>query len=623
MSGIRGFVAVSLLVAMIAAVGLRHVGDSVRDHLRGRTSVSMEDVRAPVFIEWSEADAMLPGVAAALAAGSAELTSIPARFVDDVAPRAVFLTISDGDGPALVRMGTGHGVVAATERALAAIQRHRGSAFTADTVWIKFDVVESVGGIDLCPVDGDVAFERSLEGIAFEGGSGVALLAEEVVAHSLISAGRIRLDRIGSYLEAGRGGELPKPDGGTIALRRFLCASFFHHAGRTESLFRGSRDVEIVYRDDLVEAARDGGDYLERMIRGDGSFVYRYHPKQDEEPGGYNMLRHAGTLYSMYELYGITGDTELLRSCVGPREYLLRHIETTGSGVDARSVVVSKGAAKLGGIGLAAIALAKRSTVTGRRDDDDLLRQLGRAILHHQRESGEFEYKWSYPEGEPYDFVSEYYPGEAILALLRIHDLFGGDDWLDAAERAALWLIETRDAGLEPEQLNHDHWLLYGLNELYRVRPDDRYLEHASRIARAITAAQTRDPIVPDYLGTYHDPPRTTPVATRTEGLVAAYRLLRDHGRAEQAEEILETICLNVLFQLRNQFRPSSTIHLPRPRAALGGFRRSLTDFEIRIDYVQHCISALLAVHDVLREERRDGIGRTGRIPVVLDEPED
>jgi len=123
------------------------------------------------------------------------------------------------------------------------------------------------------------------------------------------------------------------------------------------------------------------------------------------------------------------------------------------------------------------------------------------------------------------------------------------------------------------------------------------YLDHALRIARAIVQSQNQDPVYPDWRGSYYRPPRSTPTATRMEGLYAAYQLARDFGDWQEAKTILESIQLGIAFQLQTQFRPESVLYLKDPQRALGGVHRSLTNFEIRIDYVQHNISSLLGLY--------------------------
>ena len=204
-------------------------------------------------------------------------------------------------------------------------------------------------------------------------------------------------------------------------------------------------------------------------------------------------------------------------------------------------------------------------------------------------------------------FSSEYYPGEAVLALVRLYSVDPDEKWLDAAEKAARYLIQVRDGGIPPAAQIHDHWLLYALNELHRLRPDEMYVAHSRRIAEAILRAQIPPGGVPDWGGGYGTPPRSTPAATRNEGLCAAYRLERDFGEPERAARVLEGIRLGTAFALQTQCLPESALYLPNPRAALGGFRRSLTDYSIRMDYVQHNLSALLNYREILMAQAPGG----------------
>ncbi len=64
--------------------------------------------------------------------------------------------------------------------------------------------------------------------------------------------------------------------------------------------------------DELLSSAINGGDYLIEAVKQDGRFVYAYLPKTDSESESYNILRHAGTIYAMADLYTETGDPLLL-----------------------------------------------------------------------------------------------------------------------------------------------------------------------------------------------------------------------------------------------------------------------------------------------------------------------
>ena len=83
---------------------------------------------------------------------------------------------------------------------------------------------------------------------------------------------------------------------------------------------------------------------------------------------------------------------------------------------------------------------------------------------------------------------------------------------------------------------------------------------------------------------------------------MAAYRVAQDFGTPEQAERILQAAKNSISFQLATQFYPESAMYLTDPQRVLGGFHRDLTNFEIRNDYVQHNISAILALLRALTE---------------------
>ena len=78
--------------------------------------------------------------------------------------------------------------------------------------------------------------------------------------------------------------------------------------------------------------------------------------------------------------------------------------------------------------------------------------------------------------------------------------------------------------------------------------------------------------------------------------------MFREFGEKTLADKTLAALKLGARFQLQTQFLPETVFFLDDPVRALGGFHRSLTNYEIRIDYVQHNISALLLLRHILLE---------------------
>jgi hypothetical protein len=140
------------------------------------------------------------------------------------------------------------------------------------------------------------------------------------------------------------------------------------------------------------------------------------------------------------------------------------------------------------------------------------------------------------------------------------------------------------------------------------VARDDAYVEHAYKIARAILSKQHRagNSPAPDWVGTFYEG-QTTPGATRLEAYAADVALSRFAGRPEAwlmdpAREVAASM-------LGQQFAPDNDYWLRNPAKAAGGVRESLFVQDVRIDYVQHAMSAWL---HLARELRDPAYGKTG-----------
>jgi hypothetical protein len=549
----------------------------------------------PALLSSSKFD--LNGVLAMMQIGPTSLP--PMELASDQSPRIAFLSASDGRTTARVVAGSGLGV-------LAAVQDARARATPVPKArWFKLDLVAGVTPLDAVSLARPIRLEAGLQGLALQRESGVALLPEELLAQDLIDGSqRLRSDKIAAYLQKRpRAGAVNLKPGAEQKIYLFSTQSFFVDATTWQvlRLYRGHPLYQELSRRQLLEAARLGGSYLVAALDSSGRFHYQYRADTGVVLDKYNILRHAGTIYALLELYEVTRQPELLKAAERAIGYLLRQVQPMTLGGRQVSCVVEKGYAKLGGNALAVVALAKHAALSGSQAHLETIRSLTEWILANQQADGRFAgHKQAYPSGRDTGFVSGYYPGEALLALLRADAVAPHQPWVDAAARGALWLIQQRDGQLSDAQLSHDHWLLYALNELYRLRPDEIFLRHAMRLANVIQASQLREAPFSDWIGGYYTPPRTAPTATRSEALAAAYSLARDFQQQDGLQPILEALRLGNQFQLRTQLVAPTVMHLPDPARALGGFRDSLTDFDVRIDYVQHNLSSLLALYKIL-----------------------
>lgn len=345
-----------------------------------------------------------------------------------------------------------------------------------------------------------------------------------------------------------------------------------------------------------LSSALKGGEHLLRALDAQGKFNYLYDAKTGESSSSYNNLRHSGAAYALLQLYEVTGRREFLEGAQSAIQYLVNaFVKPCDFKGQSLLCAVEDGEVKLGGNALAVIAMVKYTELTQDAQYLETAIRLGRWMQLTQDETGRFTVHIQlYPTSWVTGFVSGYYPGEAMLALLRLYQLTHEVSWLDTASRAADYLIHVRDGEKTIEELDHDHWLLISLNELHRQRPEQAFLDHALKLFEAIEQGQNKGPQNPLWLGSWYTPPRSTPASTRVEGLVAAYQLVRDF-KPEAAAPILRAAKLGGAFILKNQLSQEDNVQ----PLGWGGFRESLDGYELRIDYTQHAVSALLGLHQI------------------------
>ena len=123
-------------------------------------------------------------------------------------------------------------------------------------------------------------------------------------------------------------------------------------------------------------------------------------------------------------------------------------------------------------------------------------------------------------------------------------------------------------------------------------------VNHAIQICETMIREQIDDPDRPKYDGGFSEDGRTTPTATRLEGLLAALSFLpRNH---EIHKRINSSVPRGISFLIRAQIKEGEfTGAMPRAVGKKRGnssdakkFNRRAT--EVRIDYIQHAMCAMM-----------------------------
>ena len=411
--------------------------------------------------------------------------------------------------------------------------------------------------------------------------------------------------------------------------------------GRVVEYYRGNVLVSEADSHAILTGIEEAGGWLLRTVKPDGSFDYEYYPNTDTGSKGYNIVRHAGAVYGLFHMYNLALTEPQLRD--EANEYLEAGIRAMGWVYDnlgppksaaAQDLVAlndERNRASSGAAALSLLSLLERPSPDQvshpvlaqhltRPEDDEILEGLGLFLLamidskgrvfdrykHRftpckQDPDGEFEYPRDFCEGEKEPL---YYPGEVMLALVRLHIRTGEDRWLEGATRIADWQV----ALYYDRRPNPDHWVMQALWYLYDLTGDESYGRCALSMGDKHASEQFPPhwPPFRDYFGCYrriNDLPRTTRACSRSEAMGGVVHTAWKMGENPTTYE--EALLRAAKHLLENQWRPENSWFLPNPAKARGAIRMGLVDNHCRIDNNQHAVVGLHRALEVAR--KREG----------------
>lgn len=501
------------------------------------------------------------------------------------AGNAVFLSICDTTERASVFCGTGPDLRSAWEDADTKVVDFLTDSYY-DPAWVKADVVYTSKVVDMEELR--EAMEASYSGyfrygIAFDTRYQTSLLEAELNSNRIYDYdeddhGELNLKYLNRYLnKAGRESleELPK------AFALFQCLGWFcdennvvwplHDSG----VEYGRRVVEHIDSDYINQLLDNTADFLAHQVNPDGSFIYGIKPRFDNEISGYNILRHAGTVWAMICQYGVSGDETLREPIQRAIDYMLDCVvyqdENTAYIYEEES-----GEIKLGGCGICILALTEYMEVFRDQSYLDVCEKLGHGIVSMMNEeTGGYYHVFNRDFSLKEENRVVFYDGEATFALCRLYGVTGNDYWLDAAQKAVGHFIAEDYTQYE------DHWVAYAMNEITKYVSDPAYYEFGLRnVAENLKTIQKR----------------TVPSPTSLEMLMATFEL---YDRALESgiavedfdlEAFLHTISVRVNRQLNGYFYPEFTMYMERPNRVLNSFMVRHDGYRVQIDDVQHNI---------------------------------
>lgn len=348
-------------------------------------------------------------------------------------------------------------------------------------------------------------------------------------------------------------------------------------------------------------------DYISRNTLENGRFQYRNNvdPEIKYDNTIYNSLRHAGTLYALYQYEKLGFENKYhdtrLRACEYFIKRYIKKIDETKYAVisipEEEGIKIS--IAKSGAAGIALCALS--NLYQEKKIDLQILQGLGEFLLSMQNKDGNI---YAYYDLNKKEINKEaeaiYYPAEAAAGLMCLYEIDPQSKWLDGAKKAIFYLQRTQtNNGLDP---TFDHWAAFTIEKMIKsnliVEQEYQLLkDYVEKMALPMLTAQitNRNHV---YYGALKDNIRPCSLGTIMEGLASIY-FCTDSKKLKTI--IYKSLALGCMFLSRVQVKTGVNAGgLPN---SANWIKPGVTPSAsiIRIDNVQHVVTAWLKLQNILQ----------------------
>ena len=373
-----------------------------------------------------------------------------------------------------------------------------------------------------------------------------------------------------------------------------------------------------------LEASVAAGLYLVNCQLPDGSFNYQYDPREISYSSSDNMLRQLGTTYSVLLLYKNYPKKIFLEAGELAMEYVEEHVEYINQDT---AHIVDDGDSKLGGAALALLCYVTFEKVADDRYQETL-DALGNFIIFSQdNATGELNNYYQVDgiipqEGDKYYWKhTDYYPGEAFLALAFLYQHTRDERYMDCWELAFDYYYDYY-GGDNSYYSPFSPWATGAALIMYEFQPDERYANMSRSMADSVLYGQDQYPEgfeIAEYVGGFYydrylryqkDPegepnyhPRAN-TASKIEGPMDFYWMMERYNLSGDKEFYKARTSLAADFLVMLQYNETDAAGLPSPKRCFGGVPGGVADPEIRIDYNQHAMVAWLKTYNYIEGKK-------------------
>jgi len=463
--------------------------------------------------------------------------------------------------------------------------------------WLKADIMCSSQERSLASVIEEIANDYNeyfRYGLSFDSEYRTAMIEAELNGNRVITYKKknIELEQVNKYISKARNIELQELPETVIV---FDCISAFcDDKNQVYSLYSGGYDcgrrvLERFDKETALEVITTSSEYLAQQLDENGKFEYGVYPVYHKYLPGYNILRHASSIWSLVCACRITQNDAALKKVEQALGYLkneIMYIERAGETV-AYLVEREKDEIKLGANAVSILVMSEFMDVTGSDAYKELCCALGNGILSlFEHETGEFTHVLNATDLSVKEKMrTVYYDGEAVFALARLYGLTKDEKWLNAAATAV-------DRFIREDYTKHrDHWVAYSVNELTKYLPKKEYLEFG------LLNAQKNLNRIYNQKTTYHTYLELLCVTFELYDRIIESGIELDYLKKFDVDFFVKTLFHRAEFMLNGYCYPEYVMYLKYPDKILGAFFVRHDGYRIRIDDIQHFCGAYYSLY--------------------------
>lgn len=305
----------------------------------------------------------------------------------------------------------------------------------------------------------------------------------------------------------------------------------------------------------------------------DNFLYYEYYPATNTHSEETHQLRELASLWSITNMANFTGDQKYQELTDRGLNYFERFIYDDKSN-GFSYLKFGNQEVKLGNSAFMLLTLVD----SGRPDREDIITRLADGIVFHQKEDGSLRTHFYSDKNSSQD----YYPGEALVALMTLYEKNGNQKYLDAVDKAFLYYQNYWNSNPNTAFIP---WQTRAYYKFYQSNPDQA-------IADFIFTMN-------DYLLDQYNPAdncdkftfdQGSVTAVHLEGTIQAYKLARELDDQTHQNCYQNFINQGLAYISTLQVQPDSGF----PETATGGIWDGPAHISHRVDRNQHAVMAFM-----------------------------